>query len=131
ALLAPLLAPHDPTELFYDALLAGPGTPGHLLGTDTVGRDLLSRILYGARVSVMVWAIAVGLSAAIGVTVGLLAGYYGGFVESFLMRVVDVFLAFPVILLAIAIMGVLGPSLVNVMIALGVVGWAQYARLVR
>lgn len=131
ALLAPLVAPHDPSEIFYDAVLAPPGTPGHLLGTDTVGRDLFSRILYGARVSVMVGAIAVGISLSLGVTVGLIAGFYGGWIESVLMRIVDIFLAFPVILLAIAIMGALGPSLVNVFIALGVVGWAQYARLVR
>ncbi len=131
AIFAPLLAPHDPDAIYYDAVLASPGTQGHLLGTDTVGRDLLSRIVYGARVSVVVGSVAVGISLALGLTVGLIAGFFGGFIESMLMRVVDIFLAFPVILLAIAIMGVLGPSLLNVIIALGFVGWAQYARLVR
>lgn len=131
AIFAPILAPHDPSTIFYDAVLAPVGTPDHLLGTDTVGRDLFSRILYGARVSVVVGAIAVGISMSLGVTVGLIAGFHGGWVDSVLMRIVDIFLAFPVILLAIAIMGALGPSLINVLIALGIVGWAQYARLVR
>ena len=130
ALLAPRLAPHDPTAL-HDQILAPPGVPGHPLGTDTVGRDLLSRIIYGARVSLTVGFLAVGISATVGVTAGLIAGFYGGILDTVIMRLVDIFLAFPVILLAIAIMGVLGPSLVNVMIALGAVGWSQYARLVR
>jgi peptide/nickel transport system permease protein len=131
ALLAPWLAPADPSAIDYESIMVEPGVNDYPLGTDTVGRDLLSRIIHGARVSLIVGIIAVGISAAIGITVGLLAGFYGGMVDTVLMRIVDIFLAFPVILLAIAIMGVLEPSLFNVMIALGLVSWTRYARLVR
>lgn len=131
AVLAPFISPADPLAIDYAHTAAPPGTPGHLLGTDAVGRDILARLIYGTRVSLQVGAVAVGIAATLGTAVGLTAGYYGGIVDNVLMRAVDVFLAFPVIVLAIAIIAVLGPSLVNVMIALGLVAWTTYARVVR
>jgi len=131
AIFAPYLSPADPLAIDYAHPAAPPGAPGHLLGTDAVGRDILARLIYGTRVSLQVGIVAVGIAATLGTTVGLTAGYYGGVVDNLLMRTVDVFLAFPVIVLAIAIIAVLGPSLVNVMIALGLVAWTTYARVVR
>lgn len=131
AILAPYVSPADPLAIDYAYTAAPPGAPGHLLGTDAVGRDILARLIYGTRVSLQVGAVAVGIAATLGTAVGLTAGYYGGIVDNVLMRTVDVFLAFPVIVLAIAIIAVLGPSLVNVMIALGLVAWTTYARVVR
>ncbi len=131
AIFAPLLAPTDPLAIDYAHPAAPPGVGGHLLGTDAVGRDILARLIYGTRISLQVGLVAVGIAATLGTLVGLAAGYYGGWVDSVLMRTVDVFLAFPVIVLAIGIIAVLGPSLVNVMIALGLVAWTTYARVVR
>ncbi len=131
AVFAPWISPHDPTEPYEGKVMVSPGTDGFILGTDTIGRDLLSRIIYGSRVSLQVGVIAVGIGVVVGVALGLVAGYYGGIWDTLIMRLVDIFLGFPVILLAIAIMAVLGPSLYNVMIALGAVGWTTYARLVR
>ena len=131
AIFAPFIAPHDPNTPYEGKMMLGPGTEGFLLGTDPIGRDLLSRIIYGSRVSLQVGIIAVGIGVVIGVILGLIAGYYGGIWDTLIMRLVDIFRGFPVILLAIAIMAVLGPSLYNVMIALGAVGWTTYARLVR
>jgi peptide/nickel transport system permease protein len=130
ALLAPLVAPFDPDERDIRNRFQAPSTR-HLLGTDNFGRDTLSRILYGARVSVQVGAISVGIAAAIGVLLGSLAGFLGGFVDQAVMRVVDVFMAFPPILLALALVAALGPSAGSVMIALGLVFWTAYARVVR
>ncbi|MDQ7842201.1 MAG: ABC transporter permease [Armatimonadota bacterium] len=131
ALFAPYVSPADPLAIDYAHPAAPPGAPGHLLGTDAVGRDILARLIYGTRISLQVGVVAVGIAASLGTVVGLTAGYYGGVVDNILMRTVDVFLAFPVIVLAIAIIAVLGPSLVNVMIALGLVAWTTYARVVR
>ncbi|MFO7942588.1 MAG: ABC transporter permease [Bacillota bacterium] len=131
AVFAPVVAPHDPTTPYEDKVMLSPGSEGFILGTDPIGRDLLSRIIYGSRVSLQVGVIAVGIGVVIGVSLGLIAGYYGGIWDTLIMRLVDIFRGFPVILLAIAIMAVLGPSLYNVMIALGAVGWTTYARLVR
>lgn len=130
AIFAPLLAPARPTDIDLASELARPGGP-HLLGAAENGIDVLSHVIYGARVSLWVSFWAVGLSAAIGITLGGLAGYVGGIVEEIVMRIVDVLLAFPGILLAIFITSVLGPSLTNVVIALCVTGWTGYARLVR
>ncbi|MCZ7584156.1 MAG: ABC transporter permease [Deltaproteobacteria bacterium] len=130
AVAAPLLAPRDPGALDLAGDLEGPSR-AHPLGQDELGRDILSRLLYGARASLAVGVIAVGLSLIVGTLVGMLAGYAGGFVDAALMRLVDVLLAFPGILLAIAIAGVLGPSFVNVIIALSLLGWVGFARLVR
>jgi peptide/nickel transport system permease protein len=102
-----------------------------VLGTDAVGRDVLARLIFGTRISLQVGVVAVGIAATLGTAVGLVAGYYGRWIDGLLMRAVDVFLAFPLIVLAIAIIAVLGPSLVNVMIALGLVAWTTYARVVR
>jgi len=130
AIFAGVIAPYDPTELDPTANLAGPSAD-HWLGTDNLGRDLFSRLLYGAR-----WTLgAAGLAAAgivlLGVTVGIVAGYFGGLVDDLLMRLVDVLLAFPSIVLALAIVGMLGPSLPNVLIGMVAVWWVDYARVVR
>jgi ABC-type dipeptide/oligopeptide/nickel transport system permease subunit len=128
---APWLAPHDPYALNMAATLRPPGTPGHLLGTDELGRDVLSRLIYGAQVSLSVGLVTVAIAATIGVTLGALSGYYGGLADAAIMRVVDVLYAFPFLILAIAAVAVLGPGLTNVMIVLGLVSWIAYARLVR
>ncbi|MBI3090886.1 MAG: ABC transporter permease [Candidatus Tectomicrobia bacterium] len=130
ALLAPWLAPHSPTAQHLFEGLERPGR-AHLLGQDRLGRDILSRILHGTRISVYVGVVTVLLAAGIGTLLGALAGYFRGSLDELLMRLVDIFLAFPGILLAIALMGVLGPSLGNVILALVVMGWVGYARLVR
>lgn len=130
ALLAPVLAPHHPTEqnLEMDLLASSKDYP---LGTDKLGRDILSRILYGARISVLVGISTVSVSLLIGLLVGSLSGYFGGWVDQLLMRLVDILLAFPGILLAIAFTAVLGPGLNHVILALCLIGWTGYARLVR
>jgi peptide/nickel transport system permease protein len=130
AVLAPLLAPYSPYAIDLPNELARPGG-GHLLGAGENGIDVLSHVIYGARVSLIVSFFAVGLSAAVGITLGGLAGYAGGFLDNLLMRVVDILLAFPGILLAIFITSVLGPSLANVVFALTFTGWTGYARLTR
>jgi peptide/nickel transport system permease protein len=130
AAFAPVLAPYDPTTQQLENDLRGPSL-AHPLGQDKLGRDQLSRIIFGARVSLKVGIAAVAIAATIGVFIGALAGYFGGAFDFWVMRLVDVLLAFPGILLAIAMSAVLGPSLENVVIALGVIGWTGYARLVR
>jgi len=130
ALLAPIIAPYSPTEQRLDQDLLSP-TREHPLGTDKLGRDLLSRVLYGSRVSLMVGISTVALSLAIGLLIGSLSGYFGGWVDQLLMRLVDVLMAFPGILLAIAFTAVLGPSLKHVVLSLCLIGWTGYARLVR
>src|SRR5918996_3262369 len=130
ALLAPWIAPYDPAAQELPLRLEGP-TGGHLFGLDELGRDIFSRVLMGARVSLTVGFIVVGVSAIIGMAVGSIAGYYGGGGDQAISRVMDILLAFPGLLLAIALVAVLGPSLVNVVLALTVIGWVGYARLVR
>jgi peptide/nickel transport system permease protein len=130
ALFAPLLQPHDPTHIYRGKNLKPPSSE-HLLGTDELGRDLLSRIIHGARVSVKVGIVAVVIGATGGVVLGLLSGYFGGLVDSMIMRVMDVLFAFPSILLALAIVALLGPDLVNVMIVIGIVYMPRFARVVR
>ncbi|MFN2447109.1 MAG: nickel transporter permease [Vicinamibacterales bacterium] len=130
ALGAPWLAPHDPAAQQLALRLEGP-TARHVLGLDELGRDIFSRVLLGARVSLLVGLIVVGVSALVGTFFGSLAGYYGGRVDQLISRVMDVLLAFPGLLLAIALVAVLGPSLTNVVLALTVIGWVGYARLVR
>jgi peptide/nickel transport system permease protein len=130
ALLAPFLAPYDPLAIDLKGELEGPGV-GHLLGQDKLGRDILSQIIYGSRVSLVVGLVVVGISLLIGVSLGAAAGYFGGVFDTILMRIVDILLAFPGILLAIALTGVLGPNLRNIILALCVLGWVGYARLVR
>jgi len=130
ALFAPLLAPYDP--LFQDlGIRLTPPSPEHWLGTDSLGRDILSRILYGARISLLVGVVVVVSAGLVGTAIGLVAGYVGGFVDEALMRLTEVFLAFPALILAMAIAGALGPSLTNAIIAIAAVTWAVYARLTR
>ncbi len=130
AALAPALAPYQPNVVALEGRLQPPGG-AHWMGTDELGRDILSRLLYGARVSLWVGLISVGLASLIGVSAGLAAGYLGRYWDAIIMRVVDVFLAFPIIVLAIAIVAVRGPSITNVMIALALVYWTTYARMSR
>jgi len=130
ALLAPFVAPYDPLAIDLRGELEGPGA-GHPLGQDKLGRDILSQIIYGSRVSLVVGLVVVGISLLIGVSLGAAAGYFGGAFDTILMRIVDILLAFPGILLAIALAGILGPNLRNIILALCVLGWVGYARLVR
>jgi ABC-type dipeptide/oligopeptide/nickel transport system permease subunit len=131
ALLAPLIAPFDPiTGDLRGAYLLPPGG-AHLLGTDSQGRDVLSRVLYGARISVLVGVISQSVALALGVTLGLVAGYYGRWVDALIMRLADVTLAFPTLLLLIAVAAAVRPSLALTFVLIGVVGWAGMARLVR
>lgn len=136
ALFAPLVAPHDPSHqnLALNALppawLPG-GNKDFLLGTDHLGRDILSRLIWGARVSTIVGLSVVIIGGSIGVTLGLIAGFFGGLLDEIIARIVDVQLAFPFVLLAVAIIGVLGPSLRTIILVLGVTSWVQYVRVVR
>jgi peptide/nickel transport system permease protein len=130
AVFADQLAPYPPNKITLSQRFIPPNIE-HWMGTDNLGRDILSRIIYGARVSLWVGILTVGLAMLIGVPAGLLAGYVRGPVDSVLMRTVDIFLAFPVIILAIAIVAVRGPGLVNVMLALVAVYWVTYARVTR
>jgi peptide/nickel transport system permease protein len=130
ALFAPLIAPHDPIEQNLDKRLLSPCME-YPLGTDDLGRCILSRLIYGARISLIIGIIVVGITACIGVTLGAIAGYFGGIWDEIIMRIVDIVLAFPGIILALAIAGLLGPSLFNVMLALAFVHWVSYARVVR
>jgi peptide/nickel transport system permease protein len=130
ALAAPWLAPHDPNEQDTARRLEQPSN-AHPLGLDDLGRDVLSRIVYGARVSLRVGFSVVVLASLIGVTLGAISGYFGGAIDVLVMRLCDILLAFPGILLAIALVAVLGPSLNNVILALATIGWVGYARLVR
>ncbi len=136
AVLAPALSPADPVKNSLGERLTPPmwsagGTAKHPLGTDTLGRDVASRLLYGARVSLIVGLSAVAIAGVLGVALGLLSGYYRGWPDDTLMRLGDVQLAFPVLVLAVAVLAVLGASLANVILVLGVTGWITYARIVR
>ena len=130
AIFAPFLAPQDPMASNMKEVLQTPSGE-HFLGTDKLGRDIFSRILCGTQVSLFMAICLVALIAAVGTLVGVLAGYFGGWLETILMRLADMMLAFPGIVLAIAIAGILGGSVVNTILALLVVSWAKYARLVR
>lgn len=131
AIFAPLVAPYDPSEMDLINPLAKPGQAGHLLGTDDLGRDILSRIIYGARVSLIVAVGGMFVGGAIGVLLGLLAGYQGGVVDTVIMRIMDGMFAFPFVLLAIILMTVLGDGLHNVILAIGIANIPGYARIVR
>ena len=129
AVFAPYIAPYGP----YDRVGGRHASPDRqrILGTDSVGRDVLSRLIYGARTSLIVSFSAVILRSAVGISLGLLAGYFGGWVDRIITRIVDVFMAFPFVLLAILVVAILGPSLRNVIIALGITGWTGICRIVR
>lgn len=130
ALLAPLIAPFDPSAPDYDNVLAGPSAL-HLAGTDAYGRDILSRIIWGGRVSLTVGFLSVALGGAVGVVLGLISGFLGGWVDGLLMRLMDVLLAFPGIILAIGVVALLGPGIDNVIYSIAVFSVPVFARLVR
>lgn len=130
AIFAPLLAPYDPNLQDYSALLQGP-SKAHLLGTDEYGRDLLSRIIYGTRISLSVGILAQVIATIIGVTLGALAAYYGGWVDTLISRIMEIFAAFPDLIFAMGIMFVLGPGMKNIFIALGLLTWVRTARMIR
>ncbi len=136
ALLAPLIAPHSPTEQFRDALLLPPfwqegGRASFLLGTDAVGRDMLTRLLYGARFSLFIGLVVVSIALTGGITIGLIAGFFRGWIDIVIMRIMDVILAFPSLLLALVLVAVLGPGLLNAMIAIAIVLQPHFVRLTR
>ena len=136
AVLAPILAPHDPALINAADMLKPPfwmegGSTTNLLGTDNLGRDILSRILYGSQVSLLVGITSVVVAGFIGVTVGLISGYFGGFIDNILMRLVDSFLAIPTILFSLVILSIFGPSVITLIVVLGATNWVNYARLVR
>jgi len=136
AIFAPAIAPHDPLAVNISHRLAPPvwmegGTPRHVLGTDQVGRDLLARVIYGGRISLVIGVAAVLISTTIGVLLGLVGGYFGGCPDWTIMTAVNVLLTFPFVLLALAVIAVLGASLGNMIVVLGVAGWPIYARVVR
>lgn len=140
ALGAPLLAPHDPTQLNLRSRLLPPfwdaeGDVTYLLGTDQLGRDLLSRIIYGSRISVLVGVLGVAVSLVVGVTLGLISGYVGRWVDTIISRMLDTFMSIPFIVLALAVVGALGPrqdsGIVTLVVVLGLTGWVTFARVIR
>ena len=131
ALAAPLVAPHDPVATDFGATLKPPGTPGHPLGTDQLGRDLASRVLYGARIALFIGFCTVLLTAVAGGLLGLVAGFFGGWPGAVLMRIADVQLSFPFVLLALTINAIVGLGLRNIIVSLTAAGWVVYARVVR
>lgn len=130
AVAAPLLIPYDPSKVDTGIILLPPDGK-HLLGTDELGRDVLSRMIYGARISLMVGFVSIGIATVIGVLVGAVSGYYGGRVDEALMRFVDVMLTFPTFFLILAVIAILEPNITNVMVVIGITGWMGVARLVR
>jgi peptide/nickel transport system permease protein len=131
ALAAPLLAPHAPGAVRVQDRLLPPLTESHPLGTDGIGQDVLSRVIYGARISLIVGVLAVLISGSIGIVFGLISGYYGRWLDSLIMRIADIQLAFPVIILYIAVLAVLGPGLYKLIIVMGIVSWVPYGRVQR
>ncbi len=136
AVFAAVIAPHDPTQQYRDALLVPPvwqegGRADFLLGTDAVGRDMLSRLIYGAQYSLFIGIVVVSIALVGGIVIGMVAGFYGGWVDTVIMRVMDVILAFPSLLLALVLVAILGPGLLNAMIAIAIVYQPHFARLTR
>ncbi|HAJ95792.1 MAG TPA: ABC transporter permease, partial [Actinobacteria bacterium] len=130
AIFAPLLAPYDPSARVKEDSALGPSST-YLFGTDLLGRDIFSRVIYGSRISIEVGIIAVGISVVLGLFFGALAGYFGRWADAIIMRLADIFFAFPYILGAIAIMTIMGSGIVNIFIAIGLLGWAYFARIFR
>src|SRR3972149_4309775 len=130
AVFAPVLSPYDPAHIDVKNVLIGP-TQAHPLGTDELGRDVLSRMIWGSRISLMVGFVAVGIATLIGIFLGALAGYYGRWVDNLIMRFVDIMLCFPTFFLILAVIALLEPSIWNIMIVIGITGWMGVARLVR
>ncbi len=130
AIFAPLLAPYDPNISNYSEVLAAPSA-AHPFGTDNIGRDVLSRVMFGAQISLEVAVFSVVGAVVVGSIVGMIAGYFGGWIDSIIMRVIDAMMAFPMLILALAIIAVLGPDLINAIIAITIVNIPGFARLVR
>ncbi len=130
AIFAPLIASHDPTAIDVTKTFLAPSSV-HLFGTDELGRDVFSRVVYGSRISLFVGIVAVGISVVIGVILGLISGYYGKWADSLIMRFTDIMLCFPTFFLILAVIAFLSPSITNVMIVIGLTGWTGVARLVR
>lgn len=131
ALLTPVIAPHDPYTQNYDFILASPGTNGFWLGTDKIGRDVLTRLMYGARISLLVATVSVTMAILVGCPIGAVAGYIGGKVDEGLMRAMDVILSFPSLVFALALVAVFGPSVQNLILVIGIAYSPHYARLLR
>ncbi|GAB4515443.1 MAG: ABC transporter permease [Anaerolineae bacterium] len=131
ALFAPILAPYDPIRGDLVNLYVKPPSWSHPFGTDDIGRDILSRVIYGAQISLKIALIAQALGLTTGLTLGLITGYFGGWVDTFIMRIVDIVMSFPLLILAVALTGVLGPSETNIIIALALINWTVIARIVR
>lgn len=130
AMLAPFIAPYDPDEINVKAILLAPSAQ-HWMGTDGLGRDVLSRMLFGGQISLLVGLVAVGISTAIGIVLGALAGFYRGWVDTLIMRLVDIMLSIPSFFLILAVIAFLTPSIVNIMIVIGLTSWMSVTRLVR
>jgi peptide/nickel transport system permease protein len=130
AMLAPIIAPYDPNDIHVKSILLAPSWQ-HWMGTDGLGRDVLSRMLYGGRISLLVGLVAVGISTAIGIILGAIAGYYRGWVDTCIMRLVDIMLSIPSFFLILAVIAFLSPSIINVMIVIGLTSWMGVTRLVR
>ena len=130
AIFAPWIAPYEPNATGLDNILAPPSRQ-HLMGTDLLGRDLLSRILFGSRISLLIGAVAATLMIFLGVTIGAVSGYYGGLIDNFLMRFTDVVICFPSFFLILMLVALVGPSITNIIVVIGVTRWTHVARLVR
>jgi len=131
ALFAPLISTHSVDDMDFLNIFARPGEGGHILGSDDYGRDIYSRLVYGSRISLLVGVVAVGIGLIFGSVIGVISGYFGGFVDSLIMRIMDALLSFPYVLLAIAMMAVLGAGLFNAMLAIGIVMIPSFSRVVR
>ena len=131
AIFAPVIAPHDPLEQTIELRKSPPMTNGYILGSDDLGRDMLSRLIYGAQISMTIGVVSVGISLVLGLVIGVISAYFGGMLDKVIMRIIDIMLAFPYILLTIVIVAILGPSLINAMVAIGISQVPRYARLVR
>ena len=131
SIFAPLLAPYDPIAQSLPDRLLPPLTPGHWMGTDDFGRDIYSRILFGSRITLYIVLLVILTAPVVGLIIGTVAGYFGGWVDAILMRITDIFLAFPKLILALALVAVLGPGMVNAVLAIAVTSWPPYARVAR
>jgi len=130
AIFAPILAPYNPGQIDIENILMAPSY-SHIFGTDSLGRDLFSRMVYGARISLMVGFIAVGIAAVIGIALGAIAGYYGKWADAVIMRFIDIMLCFPTFFLILAVIALLEPSIINIMVIIGATSWMGMARLMR
>ena len=131
AIFAPVLAPHDPVVQDLSQRFVRPGMPGKWLGTDEFGRDILSRLLYGSRITLYIVLLVILTAPVVGLMIGTVAGYFGGWIDTILMRITDIFLAFPKLILALALVAVLGPGMENAVLAIALTSWPPYARVAR